>query len=368
MLSDIDQHALYRILDANYNRAAEGIRTLEEIVRFRANARDMQLELKSLRHQLAAAADLLPTEQLLRSRSAAGDVGADHNLASEQSRTSLEDIQIAAAQRVQQALRSLEEFSKPLHADAARAFAKIRFAAYDLLARVQLQFVSQKVSFQQAQLYLLIDLKREARSWLDHLQKLVDAGVEVIQIRDKQAEGGELLERCQQVVEKFAQYPVRIIVNDRPDIALISGADGVHLGQDDLPVANVRRWLGQRLAIGLSTHNVQQVRAAELAGADYIGCGPTFPSTTKQFTAFSGLDFLTEAATSRLPAFAIGGITLELLPQVLATGFRRVAIAGDIDRAAEPCQRARAFRECLARSRCAGGVNSQETTEFSPPG
>jgi len=351
MLPDIDQSALYRILDANYNRAAEGIRTLEEIARFRANASSQQLELKSLRHQLAAAVQLLPAEQLLRSRCAAGDVGADNTLDSEQSRTSVEAIQRAAAQRVQQALRSLEEFSKPLNAEASLAFAKIRYAAYDLLARIQLQLLSHKISFQQAQLYLLVDLKRDARFWIDHLQRLVEAGVDILQIRDKQAEGAELLERCQQVVEKFEQTPVRIIINDRPDIALMSGADSVHLGQEDISVAVVRKWFGQRLTIGLSTHNLQQVKGAELAGVDYIGCGPTFPSTTKQFTAFSGLAFLKEAALSRLPAFAIGGITLELLPQVLATGFRRVAVAGDIERAEDPYHRVRTYRERLAPSR-----------------
>lgn len=347
MLPDIDQYALYRILDANYNRAQEGIRTLEEIARFWANASSQQLELKSLRHQLAAAVQLLPTDQLLRSRCATGDVGADNTLDSEQRRTSLEEIQRAAAQRIQQALRSLEEFSKPLHPEASLAFSKIRYAAYDLLARIQLQMVSPKISFREAKLYLLVDFKRDMRVWIDHLQRLVEAGVDILQIRDKQAQGAELLERSQQVVEKFAHEPVRIIVNDRPDIALISGADSVHLGQDDLSVAIVRRWFGQRLTIGLSTHNVQQVQLAESAGVDYIGCGPTFPSTTKQFTSFSGLAFLKEAATSHLPAFAIGGITLELLPQVLATGFRRVAVAGDIDRAEDPYRRARAYRERL---------------------
>lgn len=347
MLPDIDQYAIYRILDANYNRAAEGIRTLEEIARFHTNSSPLQRELKSLRHQLAEALQLLPSEQLLKSRSAAGDVGPENTLDSEVTRSSLEQIQNAAAQRIQQALRSLEEFSKPLHPDAALAFAKVRYLAYDILAKALLNFVSPKVSFQTARIYLLVDLKREAQPWLDHLEKLVDAGADVIQVRDKQADGSVLLERCQQAVERLAKTPARLIVNDRPDIALMSGADGVHLGQEDLPVAAVRKWVGQRLVIGLSTHEPRQVEEAEKLDVDYIGCGPTFPSTTKHFTEFSGLAFLKTAAATPLPAFAIGGITLDKLPQVIDAGFRRVAIAGDIDKADDPYAKVRRYRGLL---------------------
>lgn len=347
MLPAIDQYALYRILDANYNRASEGLRTLEEIARFRANASQLQLQLKSLRHQLASALQFLPVEELLKSRSATGDVGPENSLRSELERTSLEEIQTAAAHRIQQALRALEEFSKPLHPQAASAFAKIRYSAYDLLSKALLHLASHKIPFEKAQIYLLVDLKLDAAAWLEHLQKLVDAGADIIQIRDKQADGSILLERCQQAVELTSPTPVRIIVNDRPDIALMSGADGVHLGQEDLPVAAVRNWVGQRLSIGLSTHNAQQVSTAEKSSADYIGCGPTFPSTTKQFDRFSGLEFLHQAAATSLPAFAIGGITLERLPKVLETGFRRVAIAGDVHQASDPYQRVREYRKYL---------------------
>lgn len=347
MLPDLDQYAIYRILDANYNRAAEGIRTLEEIARFRTNASSLQRELKSLRHLLAQAHKLLPAEELLKSRSAAGDVGPENTLDSEMARNSLEQIQNAAAQRIQQALRSLEEFSKPLHPEAASEFAKVRYLAYDSLAKALLNFASHKVSFQDARIYLLVDLKREPQTWLEHLEKLVDAGADVIQVRDKNADGSLLLERCQQAAERLAKTPARLIVNDRPDIALMCGADGVHLGQEDLPVAAVRKWVGQRLSIGLSTHNPQQVTEAEQLDVDYIGCGPTFPSTTKQFESFSGIEFLRQAASTPLPCFAIGGITLELLPQVMDAGFKRVAIAGDIDKAADPYQRLQEYRKRL---------------------
>ena len=347
MLSDLDQLALYRILDANYNRATEGVRTLEELARFRSNSTSLQGQLKSLRHQLAAAYQLLPSSELLKARWAAGDVGPDNTLESEQQRESLTEIQAAAAQRIQQALRCLEEFSKPTHPAASAAFAKVRYLAYDILARTQLDLASHKISFAAARLYVLLDLKRTEVQLLDHGIRMAEAGADVIQIRDKHVDGRMLLERSQKIVEALAETPTRVIINDRPDIALMVGADGVHLGQEDVDVVAVRKLVGKRLAIGLSTHDYGQVAQAELLEIDYIGCGPTFPSSTKQFQEFSGLDFLRQAAVTPLHAFAIGGITLEKLPSVLATGIGRVAVAADIDQATDPYQRIREYQKRL---------------------
>ncbi len=128
-----------------------------------------------------------------------------------------------------------------------------------------------------------------------------------------------------------------MIVNDRVDLAILSDADGVHLGQTDIPIHEARQLLGPQKLIGVSTHNLAQLQVAQQAGADYIGCGPTFPSTTKDFEDFAGLDFLREAHPHcAVPAFAIGGIQLDNCQQVLATGFSRVALQGYVDSAADP--------------------------------
>jgi thiamine-phosphate pyrophosphorylase len=121
------------------------------------------------------------------------------------------------------------------------------------------------------------------------------------------------------------------ILNDRPDLAVLADADGVHLGQQDLTVKDARRILGPSGLIGVSTHSLEQARAAVLDGANYIGVGPTFASGTKQFSQFTGTELLRSVqAEIRLPAFAIGGVTLQNLPEVLATGFTRVAVSGAI--------------------------------------
>jgi thiamine-phosphate pyrophosphorylase len=137
-------------------------------------------------------------------------------------------------------------------------------------------------------------------------------------------------------------------MNDRPDLAALSRADGVHIGQEELPVKDAREIVGPQAIIGVSTHSIEQARQAVLDGANYIGVGPTFPSETKQFDRFPGVELLRAvAAEIRLPAFAIGGIRLDYLPQVLDTGFRRVAVGAALASAAEPESAARAFRAAL---------------------
>jgi thiamine-phosphate pyrophosphorylase len=347
MLSDLDRNTALRILDANYNRATEGLRTIEEIARFGANSSYWQVELKKLRHAMADAFKKLPAYDLLQARCAQVDVGAENTIASEQQRLSLDDIQRAAVERVQQALRCLEEFSKPLDGEVAVVFSKIRFSAYDIFSRLLTMHLGGKVTWGEAKLYVLVDLRREESVFLEHIHKLADVGVDVIQIRDKQADAGLLIDRCRKATEALANRPTRLIVNDRLDIALVSQANGIHVGQEDISVTDIRKLCGLRLSIGLSTHNLSQLKQAEELQPDYIGCGPTFASTTKSFDRFAGLEFLLEASHTCLPAFAIGGITLERLSSVLATGIQRVAVAGDIDQAADPYQQAKRYVDIL---------------------
>ena len=157
------------------------------------------------------------------------------------------------------------------------------------------------------------------------------AGVDVLQLRDKSLDARTLLARASLVRQITRGTGTLLIINDRADIAAACGADGVHLGQEDLPLHEARLIVGTGALIGVSTHSIEQARQAVLDGADYIGCGPTFPSATKEFDHFPGLPFLRQvAAETSLPAFAIGGITLENLPQVVDTGMKRVAVASAV--------------------------------------
>jgi thiamine-phosphate pyrophosphorylase len=140
-----------------------------------------------------------------------------------------------------------------------------------------------------------------------------------------------------------------LIVNDRPDLARLCRADGVHVGQEELSARDARAIVGTGPLVGVSTHSLAQARASVMAGANYIGVGPTFPSGTKEFERFTGVELLAQVAGEiRLPAFAIGGITLDNLSAVLAAGFCRVAVSSAIVNADHP---ALAAGEFLARLR-----------------
>ena len=171
---------------------------------------------------------------------------------------------------------------------------------------------------------------RPPSDFLCRARCLLDSGVRLFQLRDKQLADRELLERARQLRSLLPSDGI-MIVNDRPDIARLSGAHGVHVGQDEVSVSDARAILGVGRLVGVSTHTIEQARQAVLDGADYLGCGPTFKSNTKDFSHFAGPEFLRQvAAEICLPAFAIGGIDLTNLRQVREAGFSRVAVGAAI--------------------------------------
>ena len=178
-----------------------------------------------------------------------------------------------------------------------------------------------------AQLYVIVDAQRPLDSWSRQVRSLVVAGADVIQLRDKRLADRPLLARARQLRELTQASSTMFIMNDRADLALLADADGVHVGQDELTVDDARRIVGPERLIGVSTHSLVQAQHAVQDGADYLGVGPTFPSTTKQFDAFVGLGLLSQVCKEiELPAFAIGGINLDNLGSVLAAGCRRVVL------------------------------------------
>ena len=156
------------------------------------------------------------------------------------------------------------------------------------------------------------------------------------------------MERARNVRRWTRETRTLFILNDRPDIARLVEADGVHLGQDDMSVHDARRILGPGPFIGVSTHTPEQIRQAVLDGASYIGVGPVFPSATKNFTRLAGREFVRQAAEmTTLPAFAIGGIDLESIVRVVAAGAKRVAVSAVVCPAEDPAVAAAGLRAVL---------------------
>jgi thiamine-phosphate pyrophosphorylase len=166
-----------------------------------------------------------------------------------------------------------------------------------------------------------------ARSYLE-------AGARVMQLRMKDASARDILAAARVIAEFSRAHGATFIVNDRVDLAMLANADGVHLGQDDLPIEAARKLVGPKTIIGISTHDVAQAREAEAAGADYIGFGPMYAGGLKDNRSGKGLELLREVrAAVKIPIVAIGGITAARVPEVLAAGADATAIITDVLRA-----------------------------------
>jgi thiamine-phosphate pyrophosphorylase len=339
--------SLLRTIDANMNRAREGLRVLEEVARFYLDDAFLTELAKDLRHQLEEAFTEVPPSLRIVARNTLGDVGTNLTTASEAQRIYLVDVITANAARVAEALRCLEEFGKLVSPRLGGQAKSLRYRLYTLEKALAVNLRALE-RLRDVRLYVLVDPQDSEAAFERLVSQLVEAGVHALQLRAKDVSDRVFLNRAKLLRQLTVQTGTLCIINDRPDIAALVDADGVHLGQDDLPVALARNIVGPHMLIGVSTHSIGQAEEAVLAGADYIGVGPVFPSQTKSFADFPGLE-LVRGVTGRitLPAFAIGGIHRENLRQVLEAGARRVAVSAAIVKAADPFAEARFFLEEL---------------------
>lgn len=342
-----DIHDAGRILDANANRAREALRVLEDFARFVLDDAFLCGLAKGLRHELTAALGHLPEGVLVSARATEADVGTDLHAPAEAQRSSLAAVLAANASRLAEALRALEEYGKLVSPEFGLAIKRLRYRGYTLEKALSAGSRA-KDRLAGAQLYLLVGRSTCTASLEWTIAEAVAGGVDLIQIREKGIPDREWLQLARRAKSACRKAGVPLIVNDRPDIARWVEAEGVHLGQDDVDVADARRILGPEAWVGVSTHNLEQARAALLAGADYLGVGPTFPSDTKKFDEFPGLPFVSAVAalTSR-PAFAIGGIGPNNIQDVAAAGLRRVAVGRAISAAEEPRTAAELLKAAL---------------------
>ena len=341
-----DTH-VWRILDVNANRAAEALRTLDDVARLVREDSVAALWIKTMRHDLAAALSKLSRVNRLAARSTEHDAGTSHTLERESARTDWRAIVSAACERLGQSLRCLEEFAKLVDGATSEEFKSLRYRAYDTLSQLELRW-SRSNGLQTARLYLLINCSLPIDDFAAELRRHAEAGVDLFQLRDKQCDGGKLVAYARAAVSSLLGTNSKLIINDRIDVALASGAAGVHLGQSDISFVDARRLAGADLWIGVSTHDIEQAVAAESSGADYIGCGPTFASRTKAFSEFPGVGFLrTVAERITIPAFAIGGIDERNVGEVLAAGIRRVALSSAIHESDKPLETVAVIKQRL---------------------
>ena len=335
--------AVLRILDANANRAREALRTMEDHARFALGDAALCGELKAIRHALAGAFDGFAATAILH-RDAAGDVGTAIKAGDEMSRGTPADVVTAAGKRLGEALRVIEEYLKLDRPADAALVERARYRAYDVEKALAIATRPASARFAGVRLYVLVTESVCRRPWREVAEAAIDGGADCLQLREPSMDAGELLTRARWIADLCRRRGVVSIVNDRPDVALLSGADGVHVGQGDLPAVEARKIVGRDKLVGVSTHGTDQARRAIADGADYLGVGPVFPSGTKPRDILPGLAYARAAARLPVPCVAIAGVTLGNVAEVAATAVGSVAVTAAVCASDDPAGAARAIR------------------------
>lgn len=327
---------MLRAIDADINRSLEGLRVCEDILRFYCGDTDAA-KIKALRHSLLEAAGAFSRDGLLEAREVAADEQKFINLETEMKRETPFHVFTANIRRAAEAVRSLEELSKLEEPDVGARFQKVRFRIYEL--EKENWFTLKKSALMQAfdrGLYCIADAGFLNPPDIPRgVSDMAAGGAKIIQLRMKNHERGTFLSVAREVAAICCEAKVLFVVNDYADIAALVESDGLHLGQDDIPVNDARRVVAPGTVIGLSTHSVAQAREAGEQNPDYIAIGPVFGTASKTGETIEGIgcdvvaDVVKEATR---PVVAIGGITRENLGQVMAAGCRVPAIISDIFR------------------------------------
>ena len=352
---DSHQSAL-RILDANLNRATEALRVAEDIYRFHWNLPLLARDLKGLRHRLFTILEGAGPHitDALQSRNIEGDVGRANPSPPGASPT-LPELARRNLQRAKEAIRTLEEISRACFPRMTSLLETLRYDLYTAeKATGRLSEASHaRARMASVHLYLLATTALSRAPLAETVARAIEGGCTAVQLRENDMDDGDLLPLARELRAVTARGGAVFIVNDRPDIARLVHADGVHLGQGDLPVHEARDLLGDDLLIGVSTHDAQQAATAARQGADYIGIGPAFSTDTKPEAgpALGPEKIGSIVAAVTIPTFAIGGINSERVIGLRATGCQGVAVSAAILGASTPADATRAVLENFTGTR-----------------
>jgi len=323
------EKSIYRIMDVNVNRACEGLRVIEDGVRFILNNYSLTKEVKELRHCIIKAvkeSSQINQAKLIVSRYIERDVGVKIK---EDKQKKFEEMIEANFRRVEEAERSMEEFGKLFSPALGEKFKQLRFRTYSLEKKVRMRLKKRY----NLTLYIITDSHLIGEEDFEQkIKEVVSNGANVVQLREKNIPLTPFLKRAIRIRKIIPFKKSLFIVNDRVDIAVASQADGVHLGQEDFPLKDARKILGEDKIIGISTHSLKEAIEAEKEGADYIAIGPIFPTSTK---ANAGLPRGTEIISQikeavNIPVVAIGGINEGNVERVLRAGADGVAVISAI--------------------------------------
>ena len=321
-----------QLIDANLDRAREGLRVMEDWCRFGLKRSDFSVQIKDWRQQLGVHHHNIYRKARLTSSDPA--MGVSHPF--QKIRSNPEAVFIANSSRVQEALRVIEEFTRVTDQKLCEIATKIRYETYEIEIKVlnASEGINRRQTLKDCSLYLIT---ANSRNLEEIVQQSLKAGIKMVQYREKFLDDIEKISQAKCIASICKEYNSLFIVNDRIDIALAVGADGVHLGQEDIPTKIAKELLGNEKIIGRSTHSLEDIKNAEEEGCDYIGIGPIFPSETKKQLNPMGIDYLKMGLKETiLPAFAIGGINNSNIKKLNRINNLRIAVSNAIINSNEP--------------------------------
>ncbi len=344
------ERAVYRIIDANFNRAREAVRVVEEYCRFGLNSSVLAGRAKQLRHEVSACVGKLDAGRLISNRDTVGDVGIGSTVDGQLHRGNLRDCFTAGCKRLTEALRVLAETIQAIDGSVAAKIEKLRYAAYEL-EKDAVIFSDTTAKFRGVGLYVVITSNLPA-DVISMTHRCAAGGADCIQLRAKDIEDDKFFAIACEFVQICKDSGVLSIINDRVDIAVACGADGVHLGQNDLPIESARRLQVSPLIIGKSTHSLEQLRIVCEECPAYVGLGPVFSTPTKPNVKPVGLGYVSEAvkmlADTGICHVAIGGITQDNIKDVLEAGAGAIAVCSAVTGAGDPAAVCRALSREIA--------------------
>jgi thiamine-phosphate pyrophosphorylase len=343
----------YRMLDANADRAAEGLRVTGDIARFVLEDQNLAESLRSVRAEHWKILSRIPgvQEKGLQSRDSIGDIGRNYATPAHQDLYALAQSNL---HRVQESFRVLEESLRSIAPNCVSYYTQLRYRCYDIepdfLQKLQQWSMQKKLDFG---LYVVLGSEFSCgRDFGEVAEKAIAGGTGAIQLRDKCMEKRELLSWAYRLRKLTRERNVTFIINDHIDIALAVDADGVHLGQNDFPIPEARSILGPHKIIGASTHSLEQAQRAVAEGASYFNIGPIFATGTKKTSvAPVGPDLITLITNViQHPFTVMGGIKLHNVDEVLKRGARRIAVVTAVVGEPDITAAARAFTDKINRS------------------
>ena len=342
-LKDFEDIRIAQIIDANLDRAREGLRVLEDWARFAVGRKDLVESFKDFRQILGKHHLKIYKE----SRNFINDECRGLSHPEQFKRKDANSIIFSNASRVQEALRVIEEFSKDHNQDLSNISSEIRYEIYNL--EIALMDAQSNRTFlnilNENDLYFIT---HETENLYEKIKNILEGGVKIIQLRFSKGNDSDILKFAIKVKELCFNFGAIFLINDRLDIALACNADGVHLGQNDIDLKSARKILGYSKIIGISASNERDINKAIEGGCDYLGIGPVFFSPTKKEKVPLGIDTLKSLTKNiSIPWFAIGGIKEENISLLKENNICKVALITDLINSKNPKEKAIMLIKCL---------------------